>query len=482
MLYRQKHDTFIRHYDDVGYIVNEGVIADKVVDAVGAVFLDALSREAQSLDDLVARIAPAFRNPPASLRDDVVDFYGMLERDGFVVSGRTPEELDRKDPPFSYARSWSGRPAREKDAAPSLAMAIRDSQTYLSNHFEGHPHLVSLQLEITSRCNERCVHCYIPHAYKTQAMDLELYRSILDQGDQMGLLALTLSGGEPLAHPDFCRMLGMTREHDLSVRILSNLTLLDDKILASIKAARIANIKVSLYSMDPQVHDAITQLPGSHARTVAAIERLRENDVPLMINCPVMRENKDGMDDVLRWGAARDIKTVCDWVMMARYDRSTDNLDHRLTLEEVRPLVQAVINDDAEYRRRVLEADLAAERARDISCDPVCGVCVSSLSVVSDGTVYPCAGWQSRVLGSLREQSLRDIWEKSPEVLYLRRLRMRDFPQCLDCENKPFCAMCMVRNANESPTGNPLDVNPHFCRIAELNREVVEGWLREQGR
>ncbi len=42
--------------------------------------------------------------------------------------------------------------------------------------------------------------------------------------------------------------------------------------------------------------------------------------------------------------------------------------------------------------------------------------------------------------------------------------------------------MCMVRNANESPTGNPLDVNPHFCRIAELNREVVEGWLREQGR
>ncbi len=128
----------------------------------------------------------------------------------------------------------------------------------------------------------------------------------------------------------------------------------------------------------------------------------------------------------------------------------------------------------------MLEADLAAERARDISCDPVCGVCVSSLSVVSDGTVYPCAGWQSRVLGNLREQSLRHIWEESPEVLYLRRLRMRDFPQCLGCQNKPFCAMCMVRNANESPTGNPLEVNPHFCRIAALNREVVEGWLRGQ--
>lgn len=191
MLYRQKHDTFIRHYDDVGYIVNEGVIADKVVDAVGAVFLDALSREPQDLDDLVARIAPAFRNPPASLRDDAAEFYGMLERDGFVVSGRTPEELDRKDPPFGYARSWSGRPVREKVATPGLAMAPQDSQTYLSNHFEGHPHLVSLQLEITSRCNERCVHCYIPHQYKTDVIDPELLYRILDEARELNVVHVT---------------------------------------------------------------------------------------------------------------------------------------------------------------------------------------------------------------------------------------------------------------------------------------------------
>jgi len=60
ILYRQKFDTFIRRYDDIGYIVNSGDFRDRVVDSSGAVFLAALSREAQSLDVLAAQIAESF--------------------------------------------------------------------------------------------------------------------------------------------------------------------------------------------------------------------------------------------------------------------------------------------------------------------------------------------------------------------------------------------------------------------------------------
>jgi MoaA/NifB/PqqE/SkfB family radical SAM enzyme len=42
------------------------------------------------------------------------------------------------------------------------------TQEYLDKHFQDHPQLVSFQIELTSRCNERCIHCYIPNAHKSR--------------------------------------------------------------------------------------------------------------------------------------------------------------------------------------------------------------------------------------------------------------------------------------------------------------------------
>ncbi|MBR1715961.1 MAG: PqqD family protein [Treponema sp.] len=38
----------------------------------------------------------------------------------------------------------------------------------------------------------------------------------------------------------------------------------------------------------------------------------------------------------------------------------------------------------------------------------------------------------------------------------------------------------MVRNANESPTGNPLEINRHFCAVAAKNKQIVLDWRNEK--
>lgn len=475
MLYRQRHDTFIRHYDDVGYIVNEGMLADRVVDPAGAVFLDALSRSPQSIEAITETIRRSFVDAPKDLIIDVQNFYGILEADGFIVSGNTPDELDVKDKTLSQIMR---SPARRNGAdSASVIRSERDTQSYLSEHFKDNPHLVSLQLELTSKCNERCVHCYIPHELKNVEMDLALFQDVIEQSNDMGLLSLTLSGGEPLAHSKIKKILRLLRDYDFSIRILSNLTLLDDGMLEEMRHLRIASIKVSLYSMNPEVHDSITQLPGSHKKTIRSIEKLVDSGFNVIINCPTMKENRADLKDVLEWGRMRGIRAVTDYIMMARYDRTDDNLEHRLSLEEIEPLIRNVIEGDEEYRTRIQAADFKKELERDVSNDPVCGVCVSSLCMVPNGNLYPCAGWQSFVLGNIRESPLREIWETSERVLYLRRLRRRDFKKCMQCNDRIFCSMCMVRNANENPEGDPLVVNEHFCKVAALNRRVVEEWV-----
>jgi len=480
VLYRQKFDTFIRIYDDsVGYIVSKSDYSDRVTKGSGAVFLAALSRKPKGIGDLTDEIAKTYPNVEIDvLQNDIIEFYEMLEKDGFLVSGETVRELDSKDKRFSYS-DFVPKTIRT-DFTPHIQRAQKSTQEYLEEHFKDNPHLASLQIELSSRCNERCVHCYIPHKNKTADIEPALFYEVLEQCSAMGVLNITLSGGEPMLHKNFCEFLCKAKEYDFSINILSNLTLLNDEIIAEMKANRLSSVQVSLYSLNPQIHDSITKLPGSFYTTRDNILRLIENDIPLQISCPTMKKNRNCFFDVMQWARENKCRAVTDYIMMARYDRTVDNLDNRLSLDEVGRIIRDVVLLDDDYQKAILADNFNIEAARNRNDDLVCGVCVDAICMVANGNVYPCPGWQSYVCGNIKETSLSEIWNHSPKVQYLRNLRKRDFPKCRSCEDRGFCAMCMVRNANESPNGNPLEINEHFCKVAALNRKIVMDWRNDK--
>jgi len=475
MLYRQKFDTFIRVYNEVGYITNRSNFKDHVTDKSGAVFLKALSRKPRDLNELVVEITGAYKNADSAIvEQDIKDFYKLLEEDGFIVSGETPEELDYKDERFSYSELMPK--TVRNDFTPEVFRADKDTQNYLENHFKNNPQLTQFQIELTSRCNEHCVHCYIPHDSRTDDITPSLFYAVLEQCHEMGVLSLTLSGGEPMLHPNFVEFLRKAKEYDFSVNVLSNLTLLNDEIIAEMKANRLSSVQVSLYSMNADIHDSITQLPGSFVKTRDAILKLIANDIPLQISCPVMKQNKKCYVEVVKWAEEHRVRAITDYIMMARYDHTTSNLDNRLSLEEVGDIISDIIDNDPDYKERLVEADFADVEKKDTSDEILCGVCISAICMVANGNIYPCAGWQNYVCGNVTEQPLWEIWEKSEKVQYLRSLRKKDMPECIDCEERHFCAVCMVRNANEDPEGNPFKINRHFCKVAALNRKIVLDW------
>jgi radical SAM protein with 4Fe4S-binding SPASM domain len=307
-------------------------------------------------------------------------------------------------------------------------------------------------------------------------MEPDLFYSVLDQCRDIGVLGLTLSGGEALLHNNFCDFLRKAKEYDFSINILSNLTLLNNEIIAEMKANRLSSVQVSLYSMNPEIHDSITQVKGSFYKTRDNILKLIENDIPLQISCPTMKQNKDSYVDVLNWAHEHNCRATTDYIMMARYDHTADNLDNRLSLAETEKVIHAIINNDTEYQKELAGMDFQKRDARDRSNDIVCGVCVSSICMVANGNVYPCPGWQDYIAGNVKDKPLKEIWNNSPKVKYLRALRKKDFPKCANCVDKGFCAMCMVRNANENPEGDPLKINEHFCKVAALNRGIALDW------
>lgn len=479
MLYRQKKDTYIRNYDGVGYITSTGIFNDRIVNQSGTIFLCALNRTPQTLDELTDKILPQFTGVDRdTIKQDAQEFYETLIQDGFVIKGETEEELNAKDIGFTY-NSILPKTARE-DFTPTIQRADSDTQEFLEKHFKDKPHLTSFQIELTSKCNERCVHCYIPHKFKLNNITDELYYSTLEHLSKMGVLSVTLSGGEPMCHPHFKEYLRAAKKYDFYVNILSNLTLLDDETIQIMKESNVSSVQVSLYSMIPEHHDTITTLPGSFEKTKNAILKLIENDIPLHVSCPTMKGNKDDFKDVLAWCTEHKIRAQTDYIMMAQYNHETENLANRLSVEEAGKVIETIVLGDEDYQKAILEPDFV-ERCNENQFNPerrLCGVGISSCCMVSNGNVYPCAGWQEMVLGNLTEDNLQNIWDNSEKIKWLRGLKMKDLGngECCKCDKAAFCAPCMVRNANESPTGNPLEINRHFCAVAAKNKQIILDW------
>lgn len=84
MLYRQKKDTYIRNYDGVGYITSTSIFNDRCVNQSGTVFLTALSRKAQTLEQLTEKVFPQFKGvAKETILADAKEFYDALVEDGF---------------------------------------------------------------------------------------------------------------------------------------------------------------------------------------------------------------------------------------------------------------------------------------------------------------------------------------------------------------------------------------------------------------
>lgn len=480
MLVRQTKNTFIRFIGEMGYITNQMTRHDRTYNETGADFLKEISRQPQEVDDIIVRLRKVYNDSVSTeeLRADFIEFIKDLDEHLFLVVGETPEELDEKDLNFSYSMENPKTLVYDYTQETKQKVDVC-TQDYMLEATQREPHLNGLQFELTSRCNERCIHCYIPNPKKNAGgdMPIEKVKSLIDEFAEMGGLHVTLSGGEVFLHRDIISIMQYCREKDMQISILSNLIALKDEQIPAIKEANVSIVQTSLYSMDPDTHDLITTVKGSQVKTKAAIEKLVAADIPVQISCPVMKANYLGYADVLKYAQELRCKAQTDYIMMAQSDLDTSNLANRLSLDETEVLLKDIMQWDKDYKEDTLRhPPLSEEIAFDLerfAKQPLCGAGINDCCITENGDVYPCAGWQGMVCGNVYKQSLKDIWENSPQMKQIRAITQGDFPKCLKCNARDYCAMCLVRNYNESG-GDMFKINKHFCDVAFINKKVVE--------
>lgn len=467
MYFKLKENVLFRKYSKYGYLADNSLfgyrflndptqeLEEKYVSESAAVMLETLGRIPQHIDDIVNKLLLIFIGVEADeLKQDVCDFFIQLCQEGYLSYGKTFDECNN-----------SNKRKLNDDYIQSNESLVENCS---GKTFGEYDFLRSIHIEVASECNERCVHCYIPHECKDTFIDSNLFYKIIKEGRDMNIIHVTLSGGEPLLHKDIIKFLRKCRELDLAVNILTNLTLLNDSILEEMKLNPFLSVQTSLYSMSAEIHDSITKVKGSFEKTKNAILKLINAGIPVQISCPVMKQNKDTFQEVISWGKSKNIAVVFDYVIFASFDQSNRNLVNRLDIKDIENVFEKQLSD--EYVNALIKTE--KEKCALTTEDPICSICRYYFCVAANGDVFPCIGWQGNVVGNLNNLKLKDIWENSTEINRLRKIKRASFPKCLKCENRGFCTVCMMSNFNEN--GDIFKINDYHCKVAAMMRTKIE--------
>lgn len=470
MFFRIMPNVMFRKYKDFGYITDNSMFGyrflddkslfpgERYISESGAYMMDALSKSPKNIDDIINELLLNFEDVEFDeLKNDTVDFYMRFVNEGFLAFGQTEEECE------NYQVSEVVRKILSK-----ARHELENNDKKTCNNL-----LRSVHIEIVNECNERCVHCYIPHDKKNKILPLDLFYKVLEESRKLNIIHVSISGGEPLLHKEFIPFLRKCKELDLSVNVLSNLTLLNDMIIDEMKKNPLLSVQTSIYSMNPLVHDSITKKSGSLEKTRNAVLKLIKVGIPVQISCPIMKQNKNDFSTVQEWGKNNNISVLIDYVIFAAYDHSKCNLQNRLSLDEVETALESQLCTD--YINSLKEIAINKESLTED--DSICSICKYFFCVSAEGDVFPCVGWQSKIVGNIKNDSIKELWEDSIEVNRLRSVKWKHFPKCVSCENRGYCTVCMMSNANENSDGDIFKIEEYHCQVASLIHKKVDSYF-----
>ena len=269
---------------------------------------------------------------------------------------------------------------------------------------------IAVHMDVTYRCNERCVHCYLDHDDHGE-MTTEEIKGVLDQLAEAGVFFLTFSGGEVFMRRDFFELVEHARRLMFNVKIKTNAVMIHEEEARRIRALGVDTIQISVYSHRPEVHDAITKLPHSFERTVQSIRFLREQGLRVTIANVLMTANYSDHAGVQELAAELDAQYTLDPTITPMMDGDTSVLALRIPGEELRQVFTnpALVENQEEFcapPKAPSEADLEG-----YSCSAGHSFCYIS----PYGDVFPCVQFPLPT-GNLRQQKFLDIWNFSPQM------------------------------------------------------------------
>ncbi len=336
---------------------------------------------------------------------------------------------------------------------------------------------LSVHFDLTYRCNERCIHCYLDHEDHGELTTAECV-SVLEELARNGTLFLTFSGGEIFLRRDFEEILAAARRLHFDISLKSNALLITREKAATLKRHGVRRVQISVYSDEPGVHDAITKVPGSLQRSLAAIPLLQAQGIQVKLACPLMKQNLLAYRGVMALAERLNVPYVLDMTITPMMDGGHGPLDHRVSADALLPILQdealqacgtrapAVELDSVSFTGSAVSSGIESAAYQDLPCSAGHNSCYIS----PYGDVYACVQLPMPA-GNLRKTSFEQIWKHAPALDRIRNVRESALPVCSSCEIRTYCERCPGLAWMEG--GDLLGAYERACTLAEQKARLA---------
>jgi len=295
---------------------------------------------------------------------------------------------------------------------------------------------LSVHFDITYRCNERCVHCYLDHDDLGEMTTAEI-EDVLDQLADAGVFFLALSGGEVLMRRDFFDIVEHARRRLFNVKIKTNGVMIREPEARRLRQLGVEQVQISVYSHRPEVHDGITKLPGSLRRTIEAIRFLKLQGLKVSMANVLMTANLFDNQGVMSLAKDLGVSYTLDPTITPKIDGNTAVLALRAPGAELRRVFrnEELVGNVAEFCAPPSAPD------EDVMDGYPCSAGHTSCYISPYGDVFPCVQFPLPS-GNLRREKFVEIWQHSSALKEVRSIRARDLTTCSTCSHVGSCSRC----------------------------------------
>ncbi len=309
------------------------------------------------------------------------------------------------------------------------------------------PQLRHLFLELTLRCNEKCLHCGSSCGDQhSEELTVAQYSKFLAEvkGD-FGIAnkMLCITGGEPLLRKDFFDIMAIAHELGFHWGMTSNATLIDDSVAKELKRVGMGTISVSIDGLE-ETHDAFRRTVGGWKKAMNGIESLIRADAfkHVQVTTVVTHQNIGQLDELYKIFNDMDIDS---WriINMEPIGRAKQHPELLLTDDDYRYMFEYIRNKRIAGEPVTYGCShyLGLEYEREVrDWYYICTAGTYIASIMANGDITACLDIERRpefVQGNILKDRFKDVWENRFEIF--RRDLGDDNEKCRNCSEKCRC-------------------------------------------
>ena len=304
----------------------------------------------------------------------------------------------------------------------------------------------SVELTLTKACNHKCLHCYNPWREqadcKTSGFSKEQLDVIASELKKNDVWHVTLSGGEPLMRPDvLVHAAKALKTVGITFSMNTNLTLMTEELAKTLKEDLEWStlILTSLPSIQPELCDAITQIPGSYERILRGIGICKDYGFKVGINIVISQKNKADLANIKEFIAKNRIDYLCiSIVIPPAYD--SENPDYYLNNGDIYNLADSLMEIKRKYGVDVDSiTPLPICILKDVNkymeiISTTCSAGLTRCTIDTDGNIFACSH-EEVPYGNIFVHGLKPAWEKMTNWRMGEKLNA----ECKECKYLAIC-------------------------------------------